>query len=85
LVHIQNMDELRSVQHVQIRFIGPAPPPPEVSGLEVRQRQGDRLSLAYRGELRPLLRWLAQQPVAELHIEQLGLLEIYHRYHGIHP
>jgi ABC-2 type transport system ATP-binding protein len=85
LVHVQNMAELRSVQNVHIRFTGPAPPPPQVDGLQVRQRHGEHLTVAYRGELRPLLGWLAKEPVAELHIEPLGLLEIYHRYHGAHP
>lgn len=82
LVHMQDMAELRSVQRVQIRFGGPAPAPPALDGLQVRERQGDRLTFAYRGELPPLLGWLARQPVTELHIEPLGLLEIYNHFHG---
>jgi ABC-2 type transport system ATP-binding protein len=85
LAHIQDMAELRSVQDVRIRFSGEAPAPPQIPGLQVRLRQGQRLTLTYQGELKPLLAWLAQQAVAELHLEPLGLLEIYHRYHGTHP
>jgi ABC-2 type transport system ATP-binding protein len=82
LVHMQDMAELRSVQHVHIRFATEAPPLPPIVGLQLRQRQGERLTLTYQGELRPLLAWLVQQPLAELHIEPLGLLEVYHRFHG---
>jgi ABC-2 type transport system ATP-binding protein len=82
LVHVQGMAELRRVQHLRIRFDGPAPVPPELPGLRPRQRQDDRLSLTYEGQLPALLAWLAQQPVAELHIEPLGLSEIYQHYHG---
>ena len=85
LAHVQNMAELRSVQDVRIYFRGAAPVPPEIPGLQVRLRQGERLTLTYQGELQPLLAWLAKQPIAELHLEPLGLLEIYHRYHGPNP
>jgi hypothetical protein len=36
----------------------------------------------YHGELHQLLGWLAQHAVVDLHIEPLGLAEIYHFYHG---
>ncbi len=34
------------------------------------------------GPLPELLRWLASQPLADLHVETLGLTTIYARYHG---
>jgi ABC-2 type transport system ATP-binding protein len=34
------------------------------------------------GELSGLLGWLAQAPLAEVHIEPLGLQSVYERYHG---
>jgi len=82
LVHVQDMRELRQARRIRIRFAGEAPKPPALMELQVRECQGDRLTLEYRGELPPLLGWLAQYPVADLHVEPLGLAEIYHFYHG---
>jgi ABC-2 type transport system ATP-binding protein len=62
--------------------VSPLQVPPDCDWLRITQCQGDRLTLEYRGELPPLLGWLAGQPVADLHVEPLGLSEIYHRYHG---
>ena len=82
LVHLQDMRELRQAQRVRVRFAGEAPLPPPQDGLLVLQRQGDRLILQWRGALTPLLGWLAQQAIADLQVEPLGLSETYHRYHG---
>jgi ABC-2 type transport system ATP-binding protein len=82
LVHLQEMSELRRVQRVLVRFAGAAPEPPALPGLRLRGRQADALTLEYRGDLPPLLAWLGGQAVADLHIEPLGLAEIYHTYHG---
>src|SRR5262249_9037897 len=80
LVHVQTMAQLQEGRLVRARFQGPAPPPPPLHGLTVRQRQGDALVLEYTGALPELLSWLASQPVEELRMEPLGLHSIYHRY-----
>jgi ABC-2 type transport system ATP-binding protein len=82
IVHIQDMAELRRVLHIHVRFAGAAPVPPALEGLRVREHEDERLALVYQGELPPLLGWMAQQPVAELRVEPLGLSEVYHRFHG---
>jgi ABC-2 type transport system ATP-binding protein len=82
LVHLQDMAELRQAQRIRVRFATMAPQPPPMRELQVRERQGDSLTLECRGGLTPLLSWLAGQPVADLHVEPLGLSEIYHAYHG---
>lgn len=82
LVHVQNMAELRQARRVVIRFAGEAPQPPSLQKLQLRERNGNRLALEYRGELPLLLGWLAQYPVVDLQIEPLGLAEIYHSFHG---
>jgi ABC-2 type transport system ATP-binding protein len=82
LACLQDMSELRQAQRVRVRFAGDAPQPPEGNGLLVRQRQGDRLTLECRGDLSPLLGWLAGQRLVDLHVEPLGLSEIYHHFHG---
>jgi ABC-2 type transport system ATP-binding protein len=82
LVHVQDMAELRRVHRVRVCFQGPAPTPPPLEGLRVTHTRGEHLTIEYRGELPALLGWLAAKPVADLHVEPLGLSEIYHRYHG---
>jgi ABC-2 type transport system ATP-binding protein len=82
LVHVQEMGQLRLAQRVHVRFGGAAPMPPVLDGLTAAKCEGERLTLEYRGELPLLLGWLARQTVVELHMEPLGLAEIYHFYHG---
>jgi ABC-2 type transport system ATP-binding protein len=87
LVHVQPMVELRQGRLVRVRFSRDGtgrqlPEAPELAGLQVRHRQGDAMTLEYRGPLPPLLEWLASQPVADLELEPLGLGAIYSRYHG---
>jgi ABC-2 type transport system ATP-binding protein len=82
LVHMQDMSELRQAQRIHVRFASQAPQPPPMQQLQVRERQDDRLTLEYRGDLPQLLGWLAGQAVADLHVEPLGLAEIYKSYHG---
>jgi ABC-2 type transport system ATP-binding protein len=82
LVHVQDMRELRQAHEVRVQFAGMAAEPPDLEGLTLHERGHDRLALEYRGALTPLLGWLAAQEVADLHVQPLGLSEIYHRYHG---
>lgn len=82
LVHLQDMRQLQAARLVHVRFDGPAPAPPPLPGLHLRERTDARLVLEYTGDLAPLLGWFATQPLAELRMEPLGLYAIYHRYHG---
>jgi ABC-2 type transport system ATP-binding protein len=82
LVHMEEMAHLRQASRVQVRFAGACPEPPSMPGLQVLRREGELLTVEFRGELPRLLGWLAGQPVADLKVEPLGLSEIYHLYHG---
>jgi ABC-2 type transport system ATP-binding protein len=87
LVHLQSMSELREGRRVFARYMMGATPPddhslPALPGLRVLDRKDDRLTLEHTGELADLLGWLAKQPLAELHVEALGLASVYARYHG---
>jgi ABC-2 type transport system ATP-binding protein len=66
------------------RGAGPGLPEPEpdLPGVRVCGRDGDWLTLEQRGDLGPLLAWLAARPVRDVQIQPLGLGNIYHRYHG---
>jgi ABC-2 type transport system ATP-binding protein len=83
LMHIEDMQARRSLRMLLIRFgPGPAPEPPPELELTVRERNDGTLLLEHRGELAPLLRWLATAPVADLAIGTEDLRSLYDRYHG---
>jgi ABC-2 type transport system ATP-binding protein len=87
LVHLQAMTELRQGRRVSARYAAGTPPPdatalPPLPGLQMLERKDDRLTMEHTGALPDLLGWLAGQPLAELHVEPLGLASIYAKYHG---
>jgi ABC-2 type transport system ATP-binding protein len=82
LAHVQVLSELREGRLIQARFTGAAASLPPLDGLQVRAQAHDWLTLEYTGPLPMLLAWLAQQPLADLRMEPLGLKAIYRRYHG---
>jgi ABC-2 type transport system ATP-binding protein len=86
LVHLQRMDELRQGRRVFVRYapgVSAADAAlPALPGLQVLDRKDGRLTLEHTGPLHDLLAWLARQPLAELHVEPLGLASVYARYHG---
>jgi ABC-2 type transport system ATP-binding protein len=82
LVHLQSLAELRQGRLVRARCTGPIEPLPPLEGLQVLEQTPERICLEMTGPLPDLLRWLAQQPLTDLHVEPLGLTAIYARYHG---
>ena len=84
LVHLQPMSELRKVREARVRFAaGSVPQPPSgLPGVELRGQKDGTMTLLCEGDLDPLLAWLAQQQVADLRIEPVGLRAVYQRYHG---
>jgi ABC-2 type transport system ATP-binding protein len=81
LVHLQSIGELRQGRLVQARCTGPVGPPPPLPGLRELERTPERLVLEMTGPLTELLHWLAGQPLADLHVESLGLKAVYSRFH----
>jgi ABC-2 type transport system ATP-binding protein len=83
LVHTQVMRELRTQHRIRARLTGElAAPPPALSEALSIQREGQGVVIDTPGELSPILKWLADQPLAEVHVEPLGLRRVYERYHG---
>jgi ABC-2 type transport system ATP-binding protein len=82
LAHVQMMSELREGRLIRARLRDEVTEMPPLTGLQVRERQHDWLTLEYTGPLPLLLSWLAHQPLADLRIEPLGLEVVYRRYHG---
>ncbi|WP_240911415.1 ABC transporter ATP-binding protein [Paludisphaera soli] len=83
LVHVEDMHARRRLRMLLVRFAGGAAPPfPEELGLSVRKTEGPALLLEHRGELAPLLRWLATAPVEDLAIGTEDLHSLYNQFHG---
>jgi ABC-2 type transport system ATP-binding protein len=77
------MHARRSLRMLLLRFRDHEPPEiPAELGLLLRERQGSALLFEHRGEVAPLLSWLASQPVEELAIGTEDLRSLYDRYHG---
>jgi ABC-2 type transport system ATP-binding protein len=83
LMHVEDMHARRALRMLLVRFEKGAEPsiPPELE-LSLRERQGDALLLEHRGELSPLLGWLATAPVSDLAIGTEDLRSLYDQFHG---
>jgi ABC-2 type transport system ATP-binding protein len=82
LVHVQEMAHLRQSRLIRARFRNPPEHVPDLTGLELTDRNHDRWTMVYTGLLSPILGWLARADVTELQVESIGLGAIYRRYHG---
>lgn len=83
LAHCQSMADLRGARSVSAQLSGPVPGTgPLGEPLNADAVRGGRLTLIYQGPLPRLLSWLAEQELADLKIEPLGLGPIYRKIHG---
>jgi ABC-2 type transport system ATP-binding protein len=85
LVHDQNMSAIRRRHRIRARLTAAMPPVPEhlASQLSVSSSSNalSRVTIDAPGDLAPLLGWLATLPLAEVHIEPVGLQAVYEQYH----
>ncbi len=84
LVHSQSMERSEKTHLIEARLVGNRPALPAL--LEDRavlsvSGSGSRLSLETRGELSPVLAWLAEIEVTDVYIQQTGLRVVYERFH----
>jgi len=85
LATVQQMSELREVRRIQATFAEGSADltgPPDLPGIKECRVERNRLSCEYDGPLPPLLGWLANHQVTDVHIEPLGLGGIYRQLHG---
>jgi ABC-2 type transport system ATP-binding protein len=83
LMHVEDMHDRRSLRMLLVRF-GPGghASPPDGLGLTERERTGTTSLFEHRGELGPLLEWLAAAPIDDLAIGTEDLRSLYDRFHG---
>ncbi len=83
LMHVEDMHARRKLRMLLIRFDGGLEPDlPQELELSVRERNSGALLLEHRGELAPLLRWLASVNVQDLAIGTEDLRTLYDQFHG---
>ncbi|QEH36980.1 putative ABC transporter ATP-binding protein YbhF [Aquisphaera giovannonii] len=83
LMHVEDMKSRRALRMVLARFRGGIPADvPEDLGLAARERTGDVVLFEHRGEIGPLLSWLASLPVEDVAIGTEDLRSPYDRFHG---
>jgi len=82
VVESLRMAEVRRQHCIRAKLTGPLVLPEGSLGnqLEVDQSVAGWITIFTGGPLEPLLGWLAQQPLAELQIEPVGLKAIYQRH-----
>ncbi len=78
LVHEQDVATLQKGRTVRATLTGAVLDAPPSGGTITIT--GNQLKLDYLGDLPPLLSWLQQQPISELHIEPAGLAPIYQKF-----
>lgn len=83
LMHVEEMSERRGLRMLLVRFQdGLAPSIPPELELCARETTENALLFEHRGELQPLLAWLAAAPVADVAIGTEDLQSLYDRFHG---
>jgi ABC-2 type transport system ATP-binding protein len=81
LAALENLADLQQCRRVRVRFAKPVMdgcPFPD----NLLSREGNQGTWLVRGSLRPLLNWLAQQEVEDIHVEPVGLEMLYRQIHG---
>jgi ABC-2 type transport system ATP-binding protein len=83
LVDSVRVADVRRQHRIRAELTGPltTPPPELAASLEVSRGADGELVILTRGDLAPLLGWLAQQPFVRLQIEPVGLRTVYERHH----
>lgn len=83
LVDDVRMSDVTKQHRITARLTGPLGDAPEelADALRIERRPDGSVVLLTPGDLAPLLGWLAEQSLAELRVEPLGLGALYERHH----
>lgn len=83
LAHSQVLADLRVRHRIRAALHGPLPPVPEAwaGDLKTRTSEDGQIAIDTRGDLSPLLGWLATLPIDHVSIEPIGLRAIYDALH----
>ncbi|HEY2881763.1 MAG TPA: ABC transporter ATP-binding protein [Pirellulales bacterium] len=84
VVHDQSLAEIGRRHCVRAKSTAALPPVPQqlVDQLKISQTADGQVIIEAPGDLSSVLPWLATLPLANVHIEPVGLQSIYNRYHS---
>jgi ABC-2 type transport system ATP-binding protein len=84
LVESVRVADVLAQHRIRAELHGSLTPPPEslAGQLAIERGANGDVTILTAGDLAPLLGWLAQQPLARLQIEPVGLRTVYERHHG---
>jgi len=84
LVHEQSMGDLRKMYRIRARIEGGDLTEllPLVDSARHDPLTG-RLTIEVAGDIHPVLRWLAQNPVEEIEVAPAGLRSVYEKFHSV--
>lgn len=83
LVETIRMHDVRKKHRIKAELTGPLHPPDSelANQLKITPGTNGTVTILTDGALEPMLGWLAEQPLAELQIEPIGLRAAYERHH----
>jgi ABC-2 type transport system ATP-binding protein len=84
LVESVRVADVRQQHRITAVLTGPLAPAPPLLAAQLEITHGENngeVSILTLGDLAPLLGWLAEQPLARLSIEPVGLRTVYQRHH----
>ncbi|MCL4128141.1 UNVERIFIED_CONTAM: hypothetical protein GTU68_011936 [Idotea baltica] len=82
LVHLEAMADLKRQHRIRAKLEVAMPelPPSLVNSVTVKQDR-QRIQIETSGDLSPLLKWLADVPITDVHVRPVGLRAVYDRFH----
>jgi ABC-2 type transport system ATP-binding protein len=85
LVHEQTMSQILRRHRIRARLTGSMPQVPDSlrAQLSVSSVSDGHVTIDAPGDLASILGWLSTLPLAEMHIEPIGLQAVYERYHPL--
>ncbi len=82
LVHLASMSQIKMQHRIRAHLKGQMPPvPAELQGVIRVAQQADSVQIETPGELSSVLKWLAEAPLADMHVQPIGLRSVYDRFH----
>ena len=82
LVHMAPMAEIRMQHRIRAHLRGALPAvPADLQNTLVVKQVADTVQIETPGELSRVLKWLADAPLADVHVHPVGLRAVYDRFH----
>lgn len=83
LVHLACMSEIKMQHRIRAHLKGQLPAiPGELQSVVTVKQHSDSVLIETPGELSRVLKWLAEAPLADMHVQPVGLRSVYDRFHG---